>query len=364
MLRRRAASPAKSYVDVGTSPDSLDDSSFALSRREPTVPELDSHQLRHVRLLAAPSANYQVFLGCYYAANGALDVAVKRLTPKRQADTDFVLLFVDHIHLLARLRHVNVVAVVGVVWNNRSNAEVALEYMDQGSLRDLLTSTNPLTVAWAEHKHQLAADIARALAYLHSQDVAHQQLSMDAVLLSTSVHRIVAKLSGIAFQRDAFVMSRTSTTSSTMSRLSSLLRNSTSCFSYRSSLAPSMYLQKWMAPEVLRGERATAASDMYSFGVFLSVLDTHEDPYKHHIDMDDELILQRISYGVLRPTLSVLCPPGIAELALACLEPSPLDRPTALTVQSYLETPRLCSVTSSFTSSRSMTQRRSLTVVL
>lgn len=29
------------------------------------------------------------------------------------------------------------------------------------------------------------------------------------------------------------------------------------------------YISRWLAPELLRGERATAASDVYAFGAFL-----------------------------------------------------------------------------------------------
>ncbi|EQC29849.1 TKL protein kinase [Saprolegnia diclina VS20] len=363
MLVKRCCGP----LHVEPSPlghlHTLSSDSYELTTRETVVPQLDARQLRLVRLLAPPSDSFQVYFGTYYAGNGSLDVAVKRLTPWRQTDHEFVLQFIEHIHLLSRLRHANIVAVVGVVWHHQFNAEVAFEFLSQGSLRDLLTTTNPLTVAWPDKKHQLALDVLLGLTYLHSQDVLHQQLTMDAVLLTTSVHRVTAKIASIPFQRDDCLFSRTSASSSvssSSSRWSDVLRQTTTYVSCRISQSPQTELKTWVAPEVLRGEKPTAASDMYSFGVLLSVLDSHEDPYKHHLaQMDNDILLQRISHGTLRPTLSVLCPPGITELALACLESNPLDRPTGARAIAYLEAPP-----TSFTSSRSVSMRQSPTIVL
>ncbi|KDO25343.1 TKL protein kinase [Saprolegnia parasitica CBS 223.65] len=363
MLVKRCCGPL--YVEpspLGHLDTDMSDS-YALTTRDTVVPQLDARQLRLVRLLAPPSDSFQVYVGTYYAGNGTLDVAVKRLTPLRQADHEFVRQFTDHIHLLSRLRHANVVTVVGVVWHHQFNAEVAFEYMSQGSLRDLLAATNPLTVAWPDKKHHLALDVLLGLTYLHSQDVLHQQLTMDAVLLTMSAHRVTAKIASIPFQRDDVLSSRmsaSSSVSSSSSRWSDVVRQTTTYVSSRFSQTLKTELKTWVAPEVLRGEKPSAASDMYSFGVLLSVLDSHEDPYKHHItQMDNDILLQRISHGTLRPTLSVLCPPGITELALACLESNPLDRPTGSSAVAYLQAPM-----TSFASSHSVSMRQSPTIVL
>ncbi|RHY93623.1 hypothetical protein DYB35_000646 [Aphanomyces astaci] len=221
-----------------------------------TTIEINPKQLAYVKVLGIGSM-CQVWLA-NWSPNPAMDttsVAVKRLLPKRRNDHD-VCTFLGDTRLLAVLRHPNIVAVLGLAWHTKVHIEVVLEYMDGGNLRQVLSTTNPLSMGWLGSKQEIAMDVVDAL--------------------------------------------------------------------------------------VLRGNEPTRAADMYAFGVLLSVLDTHDDPFKREA-MDEALILQRVSLGDLRPTLSLLCPPFIHDIAQRCLDVSPELRPTALVVAGWLRTPGLCS---------------------
>ncbi|OQS05121.1 kinase [Thraustotheca clavata] len=327
----------------------IEDSSIRDRSPVDTIPTIYHEQLRRGRFLAPPSENFEVSLGSYFAGNGTMQVVIKRLTPRRQTDAEYVILYLDHINLLARLRHPNLVGIVGIARPNQPTIELAMEYMNEGLIRDRLLSSNPLTLSWQSHKLSFATDVIDALAYLHHHAILHMQLSANAILLTSTPQRTVAKLSNIAIQGDSVKVINTSSLelSSRFSNAISSIRRSASCLSSHSSMATSVNLSKWLAPEILRGEQATSASDIYSFGVFLSVLDTQEDPYVHHVDMEDQLILQRISNGALRPTLSVLCPPSIADLALSCLNSNPADRPQASIIATYLRQPNITAMSCS-----------------
>ncbi|ETW05238.1 TKL protein kinase [Aphanomyces invadans] len=277
---------------------------------------------------------------------GTTPVAVKRLLQKRRNDHD-VCIFLGDTRLLAVLRHPNIVAVLGVSWQSKKNIEVVLEYLDGGSLRHLLTSSSPLSMGWLGTKQSIAMDVIDGLVYLHQEEIIHQKLTADSVLVHATGRGVGAKLGncGSMYRLRQPTMSARSTVSLTI-------------FSPKSSQTDKHHQQqrrKWMAPEVLRGEEPTRAADMYAFGVLLSVLDTHDDPFKREA-MDDSLILQRVSLGDMRPTLSLLCPPFIHEIAQKCLDVTPQLRPTATDVAGWLHTRGLC--TSSMLSTSAANSRR------
>ncbi|ETV78509.1 TKL protein kinase [Aphanomyces astaci] len=298
-----------------------------------TTIEINPKQLAYVKVLGIGSM-CQVWLA-NWSPNPAMDtisVAVKRLLPKRRNDHD-VCTFLGDTRLLAVLRHPNIVAVLGLAWHTKVHIEVVLEYMDGGNLRQVLSTTNPLSMGWLGSKQEIAMDVVDALVYLHQEEIVHQKLAAETVLIHSGRRGIGAKLGNCG---SMYRQPRPTSSSQ---------RTTLSIFSPK--LSPDeahrqLQRRKWMAPEVLRGNEPTRAADMYAFGVLLSVLDTHDDPFKREA-MDEALILQRVSLGDLRPTLSLLCPPFIHDIAQRCLDVSPELRPTALVVAGWLRTPGLCS---------------------
>ncbi|RIA99196.1 kinase-like domain-containing protein [Glomus cerebriforme] len=85
----------------------------------------------------------------------------------------------------------------------------------------------------------------------------------------------------------------------------------------------------YVAPEVLRGNDYTKASDIYSFGILAYEMISGLPPY-HDLPHNESLAI-KICLG-LRPKLNIKIPPcfsKLIELIDQCLDADPLNRPTA-----------------------------------
>src|SRR5207237_4540365 len=90
----------------------------------------------------------------------------------------------------------------------------------------------------------------------------------------------------------------------------------------------------YVAPEVLNGEPYTIASDIYSFGVLMSVISTGQQPF-HNIAHDINLAF-KICEGV-RPAFSINTPKFYIELAYKCMGVGPNNRPTAIEIYKVID---------------------------
>ena len=80
-----------------------------------------------------------------------------------------------------------------------------------------------------------------------------------------------------------------------------------------------------MSPEQARGEAATAASDMYSFGLLLQELFTGQSAYPTHLD-HHLLLVKAAQADTLEPTG---IDPQVGDLVAKLKDPNPLARPSA-----------------------------------
>lgn len=215
--------------------------------------------------------------------------------------------FIDEIKMSSQFKHPHIVALLGVAWSDYGlNLQALYEYVQRGNLRSWL-KRQPTPALWTWQKTRIALDVCSALSYVHAFNppVLHRDLKSSNILLTKNLRAKVCD----------FGLARCCTMTSTMTRgVGSTL---------------------WLAPEVILGKRHyNDRADVYSFGVLLSELDTHQLPYREIREMEgsvlgDLTIRSRVSAGELKPTFSSCCPPLIVEIARRCLSFNPEDRPPA-----------------------------------
>lgn len=197
---------------------------------------------------------------------------------------------------MQQLRHPNVVAFFGMaVENQRGLLLMELcDGRDLGSALKLCDASGTRLFGWHRHGCRIAAEVAAAVNYLHSQSpaVVHMDIKSTNVLLSASG---TAKLSDVG-------VSRTQTKT------------------YLSLAAP-VGTFAWVAPEVLMGGRCGRAVDIYSFGVLLWEIITGEQPVRGNLRM---------------PRVPEEASQEAAELMEQCTRLDPEERPSAQEVMKRL----------------------------
>jgi hypothetical protein len=235
-------------------------------------------------------------------------VAVKRLLASRSHDTNNIESFVKEIELTASLDHECIVRFIGVTWDVPANLCMVSEYMQGGDLRSLLVryAREHHANGYDDGKLRIAVHVAHALTYLHSLDtpVVHRDLKSKNILLTESLDAKLIDF-GISCERQDVTMTAGVGTS------------------------------LWMAPEVMQGKRYDEKADVFSFGVILSELDTHELPYDHATEtesnrkMTDIVMMNLICDGKLKPRFSDMAHSQMVSIATDCLELDPARRPFA-----------------------------------
>jgi eukaryotic-like serine/threonine-protein kinase len=91
----------------------------------------------------------------------------------------------------------------------------------------------------------------------------------------------------------------------------------------------------YMPPEILRGEAATSASDVFSLGAFLYELFAGKHPFAAETPLD---VLEAIECRTVTPSASLRAgvPPGVDRLILRMLDREPHSRPAASEVWELL----------------------------
>lgn len=97
---------------------------------------------------------------------------------------------------MVSLRHPNITTVMGIAEAAGEPPQLVMEYMEHGSLAELLQNeTVPLE---PDTKHNMAEGISRGMLYLHSQTppVVHGSLSAGGDTLPPAVARMPSRLGG------------------------------------------------------------------------------------------------------------------------------------------------------------------------
>lgn len=246
----------------------------------------------------------------WYAQLGGADVAVKRLLPSKNNHQD-VQAFITEIQLTATLDHPNIIQFVGVAWDTIDDLCLVMEFLPFGDVQSYVCQKER-QLSWDQDKMPMAMGLASALDYLHtlSPIVIHRDVKAKNVLLTEQMD---VKLIDFGVSRDK----------------------------EEETMTAGVGTPYWTAPEVLDGRRYSEKSDIYSYGVFLSELDTGRVPYSDATnDRGEKMatlrILQLVMAGSLTPTFTPECPDRIRKLADLCMKMDPAERPNAREVVSIL----------------------------
>ncbi|KAI2505827.1 guanylate cyclase [Fragilaria crotonensis] len=218
--------------------------------------------------------------------------------------------FIAEVRHLSSLRHPCITTVMGAVINKKEDLMLILEYMDHGSLHNLLH--NETMAIDADIILPILRDVAQGVRFLHAAEtqVVHCDLKAQNILVDGRLRAKVADF-GLSLKKQA---------------------------------KGAIGTPYWMAPELLRGESLnTTASDVYSFGVILYEVYSRRDPYEGE-DYDEVLTLVADPNVNKRPPIPPSCPPEIVGLMNTCLGSCPVMRPTFEQLDIRLKSLELASI--------------------
>jgi serine/threonine-protein kinase len=215
--------------------------------------------------------------------------------------------FTREVQVAARLQQANIVPVLSAS-DAGGMAYYTMPYVDGESLRTRIDA-GPLPLGEAL---DILRDIARALAYAHSQGIVHRDIKPENVLLS----------SGTAVVTDFGIAKALSA-----SRTGADRPHATALTQAGTSLGTPAY----MAPEQAIGEDVDARADLYAWGVIAYELLAGTHPFARHVTAQ-KLVAAHLSetpapLSVARPDV----PPDVAALIMQCLAKDSAERPVSAT---------------------------------
>ncbi|EQC26863.1 TKL protein kinase [Saprolegnia diclina VS20] len=267
-----------------------------------TIPGVEGSQFLDAQLLGTTS-NFVLHLG---TLEGKL--VVRKMFFEPSPEEALVHKFKESIAMLAKLDGGGgaIIPLFGAAAVDQRRPVIFMEYMERGDLRSALTGKAALS--WPT-RLQIALQVAKALAKMHAMDLIHRDLNSSHILLSQTN---VAKVTGLSNAREKSPSSMT---------------NNVGDF-------------RWAAPETMvEGNLYSEKADIYSFGIILVELDTHELPYAHMKDSKGRPMRAfAISDAIRKATPGApitqhkFCdsPSWYQELARECTSLDPTARPSAV----------------------------------
>ncbi|XP_024384828.1 serine/threonine-protein kinase 52 [Physcomitrium patens] len=181
---------------------------------------------------------------------------------------------------------------------------VVVEYLAGGTLKDHLIRSRRKKLSY-KVVVQLALDVSRGLAYLHSQKIAHRDVKTENMLLDKQMRVKIADF-GVARVEASNPKDMTGDTGT----------------------------PGYMAPEILDGKPYNKKCDVYSFGICLWEVYCCDMPY---LDLSFADMTSAVVHQNLRPEVPKCCPQGLADIMRQCWDANPEKRPAMADVVQMLE---------------------------
>jgi serine/threonine-protein kinase len=252
----------------------------------------------------------QVFLGVDKRLKRK--VAVKVIHPDHRLDPRARAQFLREARVLSQLEHPNICRLYDFIEDDGAEYLV-LELVPGKSLREVIDEGE----LDRRTKCQLADQITSALVTAHALSVVHRDLKPENIRVTPE---------GVAKVLD-FGLARRDAPDEGVTEISSFARTSESRAQHDLTvMGQAKGTPRYMSPEQARGERVSAASDMYSVGLLFFELFSGKQPYGDTTDIAS--IRHRASWGDIEAIEGVE-PPALAQLIEQLTAIQPQDRPGA-----------------------------------
>lgn len=237
-------------------------------------------------------------------------VAVKVLRPELVRDETTRRRFLREARSGARIKDANVISVHRVGALEDETPYIVMEYVQGRTLDATLKAEGRMD---PERARGVLIELARALHAAHEQGIVHRDLRPGNVLIENS-GRVVLTDFGIA----------------------GILESGTETITRITQAGQLLGETRYTSPEQLRGERVTAAADLYSLAITGYEMLTLESPYpergpaamvRAHLAEDPRPL------RTLRPDVD----PRVADVLQRCLAKEPTHRPRAVDVIQQLD---------------------------
>ena len=216
-------------------------------------------------------------------------IAIKVLSPGLVDDPAFQR-FYSEASIQASLKHPGVAEYLGF-HEYEGRPCILMEYVDGETLDALLRRRGPLPVAEAV---AILRQVAEVAAHFHTQGVVHRDLKVSNVKLNSAGQVKILDF-GIARGQRSDRLTRVGAVVGTPDAL---------------------------APEQVRGEQATSATDVWQLGLVLYELLTARSPFHSGTTHETYARILAAEYPPLTQVLPTV-PPGIARIVTRCFEKDP-----------------------------------------
>eukprot|EP01114_Cavostelium_apophysatum_P012634 TRINITY_DN2878_c0_g1_i1.p1 TRINITY_DN2878_c0_g1~~TRINITY_DN2878_c0_g1_i1.p1 ORF type:complete len:725 (+),score=176.38 TRINITY_DN2878_c0_g1_i1:247-2421(+) len=260
------------------------------------------------------------------------EIAIKVLNIEQLVEEELILVKRELANM-SKTRNRYIVQFVGATLIKGQPVCLVMEYIKDGNLTAFLDK-QPLSTYF---KTKLALDVARGMAYLHSNNIGHRDLKSDNVLV-------------FAVQEDAPVNLKITDFGTSKASLNQPRGNDLYAAYENFNLKTRMEVERnnsknvgtliYQAPEILEGSSNFVDSqiDVFSFGVLLWQIFAQVMPYSQppYDKWDSREIAKFVTSGKRLP-IPDNTPPEIAQLIVSCWENEPSSRPQFKNVVQILQ---------------------------
>lgn len=237
-------------------------------------------------------------------------VAVKLL--KDDAESDVMSSFVAEVQTSAQFKHPNVIKLLAIS-TGESHKAMIFEYMDLGSLNDVLRSSDPTNPnhSTTDGKAVISPDqfltcclqLAQGVAYLASLKFVHRDIATRNCLINND---FTVKIADFGMSREVCAADY-----------------------YRIGSAKACLPVRWMPPEALLYGKFTVKSDVWSYGVLMwEIYSYARQPFGGISNFE---VIDRIKSGQMLECPE-LCPASVYDIIKSCWTRVPQRRPPITTV--------------------------------